>query len=108
MLTSAADTYLAVRRAAGFALRNQSFQLKSFAASSEARGQHYICAAVAIEWAGLGRSVLHRARRLGTLSDSPAISALRTNAMRRPRRSLAPRSRHGVSVSTFFDGALVT
>jgi integrase/recombinase XerD len=67
MLTCAADTYLAVRRAAGFALRNQSFQLKSFAAFSEARGQHYICAAVAIEWAGLGRSVLQRARRLGTV-----------------------------------------
>jgi integrase/recombinase XerD len=67
MLTCAVDTYLAVRRAAGFALRNQSFQLKSFAAFSEARGQHYICAAVAIEWAGLGRSVLQRARRLGTV-----------------------------------------
>jgi integrase/recombinase XerD len=67
MLTAAANTYLAVRRAAGFALRNQSFQLKSFAAFSEAQGQRYICAATAIEWAGLGRSILQRARRLGTV-----------------------------------------
>lgn len=28
MLMTAADTYLAVRRASGFALRNQGFQLK--------------------------------------------------------------------------------
>ncbi len=67
MLTTATTTYLAVRRASGFALRNQGFQLKSFAAFSEARGHRYICAAVAIEWAGLGRSVLQRARRLGTV-----------------------------------------
>jgi integrase len=67
MLTTATTTYLAVRRASGFALRNQGFQLKSFAAFSEARGHRYICAAVAIEWARLGRSVLQRARRLGTV-----------------------------------------
>jgi integrase/recombinase XerD len=67
MLTTAAHTYLAVRRAAGFALRNQGFQLKSFAAFSEARGQRYIWAATAVEWAGLGRSRLQRARRLGTV-----------------------------------------
>jgi integrase len=67
MLTTATTTYLAVRRASGFALRNQGFQLKSFAAFSEARGHRYICVAVAIEWARLGRSVLQRARRLGTV-----------------------------------------
>jgi integrase/recombinase XerD len=67
MLITAVNTYLAVRRAAGFALRNQGFQLKSFAAFSEARGQRYICAAIAMEWASLGRSMLQRARRLGTV-----------------------------------------
>lgn len=67
MLMTAADTYLAVRRASGFALRNQGFQLKSFAAFSEARGHHHIRAAIAIEWARLGRSGLQRARRLGTV-----------------------------------------
>ena len=67
MLTTAADTYLAVRRASGFALRNQGFQLKSFAAFSEGRGYPHIRATIAIEWAGLGRSRLQRARRLGTV-----------------------------------------
>lgn len=67
MLSTAVATYLAVRRAAGFPLHNQGFQLKSFAAFSEACGHGYICAAVAIEWAGLAKSGLQRARRLGTV-----------------------------------------
>ena len=41
MLTRAIDNYLTVRRAAGFALRSTGYQLKSFAAFSEARKQHY-------------------------------------------------------------------
>lgn len=65
MLTRAVETYLAVRRAAGFALTSQGSQLKSFAAFSEARKQHYVSTDVAIEWAGLARLVAQRARRLG-------------------------------------------
>jgi len=67
MLTRAVETYLAVRRAAGFALRCEGSQLKSFAAFSEARKQHYVSTEIAIEWAGLARSVPQRARRLGTV-----------------------------------------
>src|SRR5215831_2342107 len=67
MLTQAVETYLAVRRAAGFALRCEGFELKSFATFSETRGQHYISSPIAIEWAGLARSVSQRARRLGTI-----------------------------------------
>ena len=65
MLTRAVETYLAVRRAAGFALTSQGSQLKSFAAFSEARKQHHVSTDVSIEWAGLARSVAQRARRLG-------------------------------------------
>lgn len=65
MLTRAVETYLTVRRAVGFALRCQGSQLKSFAAFSEARKQHYVSADIAIEWAGLAPSVPQRARRLG-------------------------------------------
>jgi integrase/recombinase XerD len=65
MLTQAIETYLAVRRAAGFALSSQGSQLKSFAAFSEARKQHYLSTDIAIEWAGLARSIPQRARRLG-------------------------------------------
>lgn len=67
MLTRAVETYLALRRAAGFALRCEDSHLKSFAAFSETRRRHYISADVAIEWAGLVPSVPQRARRLGTV-----------------------------------------
>ncbi len=67
MLIQAVETYLATRRAAGFALRWEGFELKNFAAFSEARGQHYVSSDIAIEWAGRSRSVSQRARRLGTI-----------------------------------------
>lgn len=65
MLTQAVENYLAVRRAAGFALSCQGSYLKSFAAFSGARKQHYVSTDIAIEWAGLAPSVPQRARRLG-------------------------------------------
>jgi len=68
MLTQAVETYLAVRRAAGFALRRVGSHLKSFAAFSEARKQHFVSTDIAIEWAGLAQSVPQRARRLGTIT----------------------------------------
>jgi len=67
MLTDAVNTYLAIRRATGFALRCEGIQLKSFAAFSEARGQQYVSSDLAIEWAGVAQSVSQRARRLGTV-----------------------------------------
>lgn len=67
MLTDAVNTYLAIRRAAGFALRCPGIQLKSFATYSEARGQHSVSSDLATEWAGLARSVSQRACRLGTV-----------------------------------------
>ena len=67
MLTQAVETYLATRRAAGFALRCPAFHLKSFAAFSEARGQHFVCSDIAIQWAGQAQSAWQCARRLGTI-----------------------------------------
>lgn len=67
MLTDAVNTYLAIRRAVGFALRCEGIQLNSFATFSEARGHHYISSDLAIAWAGLAPSVSQRARRLGTV-----------------------------------------
>jgi integrase/recombinase XerD len=67
MLTRAVETYLAVRRAAGYALKCEGSLLKRFAAFSEARKQHYISSKIAIEWAGLGQSIPQRARRLGII-----------------------------------------
>ena len=67
MLTRAVETYLAVRRAAGFALRCEGSLLKNFAAFSEVRKQHCISVGIAVEWAGLAISVPQRARRLGQM-----------------------------------------
>jgi integrase/recombinase XerD len=67
MLRRAADNYLALRRACGYKLTAAGFHLQSFAAFSRARDQHYVCAATAIEWAGLGSSVHARAGRLATV-----------------------------------------
>jgi integrase len=67
MLTRAVETYLAVRRAAGFELRCEGRLLKSFAAFSEARKQRYVSTDTAIEWAGLTQSMSQRARRLGII-----------------------------------------
>jgi integrase/recombinase XerD len=65
MLTHAVESYLAVRRACGFELKRDGHLLQSFAAFSDARGKFYVCSETAIEWAGLARSVVQRARRLG-------------------------------------------
>ena len=65
MLTHAVRTYLAVRRAAGFQLKDAGLHLRSFAAYSDARRRHYIDTRTAIEWARRGGSVIERARRLG-------------------------------------------
>lgn len=67
MLSRAVEAYLAIRRAAGFALRCEGFHLHSFAAFSEARTPRYVSAAIAIEWAGLSQSLPQRARRLGII-----------------------------------------
>ncbi len=65
MLAQAVESYLAVRRACGFKLKSEGNLLRSFAVFSDARGKHHVCSDVAIKWAGLGRSVHQRARRLG-------------------------------------------
>ena len=67
MLTQAVESYLSIRRAAGFTLKCPGSQLKSFAAFAEARGYEYISSNIAIEWAALARLVPQRASRLRTV-----------------------------------------
>src|SRR5262249_56914523 len=67
MRTDLVRMSLAIRRAAGFVLRCEDFQLKSFATFSAARGQQHVTADLAIEWAGCASSMAQRARRLGTI-----------------------------------------
>lgn len=65
MLIEAVESYLAVRRAAGFNLRSEGSLLQNFARFSDAKGCHYVSSQAAIEWAGLASSISRRARRLG-------------------------------------------
>jgi integrase/recombinase XerD len=67
MLTQSVEAYVAIRRAAGFAFKCAASLLKTFAAFSEERGECYVRAPIAIEWAGLAQSVHTRARRLGVV-----------------------------------------
>jgi integrase len=57
-------TYLALRRATGFAMSTAECLLKSFAAFAAERGQTHVEAQTAIDWAALGPSVAQRDARL--------------------------------------------
>ena len=65
MLTRSVESYIAVRRATGFAFRSEGSLLQSFAAFSDAADKRYVSAETAIEWAGSAPSLCQRARRLG-------------------------------------------
>jgi len=58
------ETYLTLRRVTGFAMSNAEYLLKSFAVFAAERGQVYIHAQTAIDWAALGPSVAQRDARL--------------------------------------------
>jgi len=58
------ETYLALRRATGFAMLNTEYLLKSFAAFATKRGQTHVHTQTAIDWAARGPSVAQRDARL--------------------------------------------
>ena len=65
MLIHAVQTYLSVRQATGFHVKQVGRHLRSFAAYSDAKGQSCVNCETAIEWARQASSVEQRARRLG-------------------------------------------
>ena len=67
MLAEAVAAYVAVRQAAGFGFRGEALRLQGCARFAVEKGDGWIRAARAIEWAGLARSVSQRARRLGAV-----------------------------------------
>jgi integrase len=68
MLAQAVQSYLAVRRAAGFSLKSVGIHLSSFAAYSDAQDRHYVNSQTAIEWARQVPSQESRARRLADVA----------------------------------------
>ena len=66
-MIAAIETYLAVRRAAGFALSNTEYLLRSFARFATAQKQTHIRTATVIRWASQARSVAQRHARYQTV-----------------------------------------
>ena len=66
-MIAAIETYLAVRRAAGFALSNTEYLLRSFAGFATAQKQTHIRTATVIRWASQARSVAQRHARYQTV-----------------------------------------
>lgn len=64
MLIPAIESYLAIRRAAGFQLRVAEVLLRSYARFATERGECHVCAQTALEWAALAPSAAQRGRRL--------------------------------------------
>ena len=88
MLIHAVETYLSVRQATGFHLKEVGHRLRSFAAYSNAKGQNYVNCNTAIEWARQASSVEQRARRLG-------------DAIRLARYLRAEDARHEIPTAVF-------
>lgn len=65
-LRQAVESYVSLRQATGFEFKVRGFLLKSFATFSQAKGESFVRARLAIEWAALG-SVGQRPRRLATV-----------------------------------------
>ena len=63
-MLKAIETYLALRRATGFAMLNAEYLLKSFAAFAIEHGQTHVHTQTAIDWAARGPSVAQRDARL--------------------------------------------
>src|ERR1019366_5535361 len=66
-MIAAVESYLAVRRAAGFTLSNTEYLLRSFADFTAEREQTHIRTATAIDWASQAESVAQRHTRYQTI-----------------------------------------
>ena len=67
MLMQAVDSYLSVRRAAGFELEVPAYLLRSFARFASTRGQAHVQAQTVIDWASEAPSLSQRDHRLKTV-----------------------------------------
>lgn len=85
MLMPAVDLYLAVRRAAGFALVPIEGHLRQFARFATARGDTHVRAITAIDWATLAPSEAQRHYRLQTV-----VRLARFMAAEDPRHEIPP------------------
>jgi integrase len=96
MLMDAVDSYLSVRRAAGYELEVPEYLLRSFARFADERGDAHVCTQTAIEWASQAPSLSQRDHRLKTVirmarhlqieDDRHQVPPYRTFGYRKTRR----------------------
>jgi len=67
MLTDTMNTYLSMRRALGFELKDVERYLRSYCGFATSRGDRHLVSETAIEWAALGGSDNQRTNRLNVL-----------------------------------------
>lgn len=87
MLMTAVESYLKVRRAAGYKLNEAAMMLRKFARFAMDKGECFIRSETAIEWAATGPSPRRRALRLQVVIDLARY--LRAED---PRHEIPPRS----------------
>ncbi len=105
MLTKAVESYIAMRRACGFAFLSEGACLQGFATFSDARGHHHIRSDIAIEWARQARSTRQRARRLGIVIRFARYIRAEDGRHELPAAVLGPRQPRGRS-PIFFPAAI--
>jgi hypothetical protein len=66
-MIAAVESYLAVRRVAGFTLSNAEYLLRSFASFATNQDQTHIRTATAIDWASQAESIAQRHTRYQTV-----------------------------------------
>lgn len=85
MLTQTVETYLSVRRAAGFKLTSAERYLRDFARFASGRGDEHIVARTAIDWAGQTHSPPQCRLRLQTV-----VQLARFSQAEDPRHEIPP------------------
>lgn len=89
-MIEAVETYLALRRAAGFSLRKTEYLLCSFARFADERQEPFIRTATAIDWASDSPSIAQRHTRYQTVCQFAAHVRLEE-----PRHELPPPNHFG-------------
>jgi integrase/recombinase XerD len=66
-MMKAVNSYLEIRRGAGFELKMAEFMLRSFARFASKRGETHVCTRTVIQWASQASSIAQRDERLKTV-----------------------------------------
>ena len=109
-MKAAVESYLALRRVAGFTLSNDEYLLRSFADFAAEHKQTQIYAATAIEWASQARSLAQRHARYQTIChfaqflrvEDPRHESLPSNYSATGKRAVCPTFIHAMRSPILF------